>query len=359
MPTIGERAAVHTSRRRLTLTLATALLATAGGTGAGGRFAVASSEPTEPVTDSSSGDSPFPVTIEHVFGETVIPAAPERVVVAGLNEADYLYSLGIAPVGVHEWFGGYPYATGPWADPVREELGAEPDVLEGFDVNVEWVASLDPDLIVVAYHDIDRPTYDRLSEIAPVVAAPTGPGVDVFSAPWDVEYRLIADAVGRRDRAEEVIAEVDRTIERIRAEHPLLAGATFDTGYLNEDGGIETYSSGDLANQLLSELGMHVPEEFDAMADGIYISISAERVDLLDQLDTFIWLDETGENAAAAAAMPTFAATRLHREGREIALPLDVVMAIAFNTPLSIPYYLEQLAPMLDAALDGDPATTA
>jgi iron complex transport system substrate-binding protein len=307
--------------------------------------------------EESTGDAAFPVTITHLFGESVVPASPERVVVAGLNEADYLYSLGIAPVGVHEWFGGYPYATGPWAEQVRQELGAEPDVLEGFDVNVEWVKSLDPDLIVVAYHDIDQTMYDQLSAIAPVVAAPTGPGVEVFAAPWDVEYRLIADAVGRRDRAEEVIAEIDQSIELIKAEYPLLAGATFDTGYLGEGGSIETYSSGDLANQLLAELGMHVPEEFDAIAEGVYISISAERVDMLDQLDTFIWLDETGEHPARAAAMPTFAATRLHSEGREIALPFDVVMAIAFNTPLSIPYYLEQLAPMLDAALDGDPAT--
>ena len=55
--------------------------------------------------------------------------------------------------------------------------------------------------------------------------------------------------------------------------------------------------------------------------------------------------------------MPTFAATRLHREGREVVPSRDVVMAIAFNTPLSIPYYLDELAPLLDAALDGDPAT--
>jgi iron complex transport system substrate-binding protein len=316
----------------------------------------AATDPSALPTDADA--TAFPVTIEHIFGETVVPAPPQRVVVAGLNEADYLYSLGIAPVGVHEWFGGYPYATGPWADSVREQLGAEPEVLEGFDVNVEWVASLDPDLIVVAYHDIDQTMYDQLSAVAPVVAAPTGPGVDVFAAPWDVQFRLIADAVGRRDRAEEVIAEVDQAIERIRAEHPLLEGAAFDTGYLNEDGSITTYSSGDLANQLLSELGMHVPEELDAIADGIYITISPENVEMLDQLDTFIWLDDTGQAATRAAAMPTFAATRLHREGREIAPDLDIVAAIAFNTPLSIPFYLERLAPLLDAALDGDPATS-
>jgi hypothetical protein len=54
---------------------------------------------------------------------------------------------------------------------------------------------------------------------------------------------------------------------------------------------------------------MRVPEELDAIADGISISISAERFDLFDELDTFISLDDTGEMPGQAAAMPTFAAT--------------------------------------------------
>ena len=47
----------------------------------------------------------------------------------------------------------------------------------------------------------------------------------------------------------------------------------------------------------------------------------------------------------------------LHTEGREVLPSRDAVLAIAFNTPLSIPDYLAELAPLLDAALDGDPAT--
>lgn len=344
--------------RRLRFVAATLIaFAVVAGCGSDDQAAVVTTAPaaSTPATNPQTmPTSAFPVTIQHLFGTTVVPSEPQRVVVAGLNEADYLYSLGIAPVGVHEWFGGYPYATGPWADSVRQQLGAEPEVLDGFDVNVEWVASLKPDLIVVVYHDIDQATYDQLSAIAPVVAAPTGPGVDVFAAPWRVELRLIADAVGRRDRAEAVIAEVDAKIDEIKASYPRLAGATFETGVLAEDGGITAYSSGDLANQLLSELGMSVPADFDALADDVYVNISAERFDLLDQLDTFIWLDDTGQMPALAAAMPTFANTRLHRE---VAPDLDVVTAVAFNTPLSIPYYLDALVPLLDAALDGDPAT--
>src|SRR5262245_49722743 len=83
----------------------------------------------------------FPVSIEHEFGTTTIAAKPERVVSVGMHEQDFLYALGVAPVGVHEWWGDYPYATWPWAEAARVAAGAEPQVLKGFEINVEWVAA--------------------------------------------------------------------------------------------------------------------------------------------------------------------------------------------------------------------------
>ena len=54
------------------------------------------------------------ITLRHVFGETTVnPETVERIVSVGYHEQDFLYALGLAPVGVHEWFGDYPYATGP------------------------------------------------------------------------------------------------------------------------------------------------------------------------------------------------------------------------------------------------------
>jgi len=53
----------------------------------------------------------FPVTVEHAFGSTIIPAEPKRVVSVGYVEQDFLYALGIAPVGVRNWWGDHPYAT--------------------------------------------------------------------------------------------------------------------------------------------------------------------------------------------------------------------------------------------------------
>lgn len=324
------------------------LLVTAGC--GGGGDAADEGEPT-----GGSQSSAFPFTVEHAFGETEIPAEPKRVVVAGLNEADFLYSLGVAPVGVHEWWGGYPYATGPWADDARKEVGAEPEVQQEWDINVEWVAAQKPDLIIATYHDLDEAMYKKLSSIAPVVAQHAD--YEVWTTPWREQLRQIGEAVGRSDRAEEVIADVDATIQGLIDEHPEFKGATFDTGYLDEGGAFGTYTDGDILNQLLSELGMVVPSEYDEYADGVYVTISPERVDLLDLLDVFIFLDDTGTMEGEAAKVKTFASTRLYKEGRIVAPESDLVLAMAFNTPLSIPYYLTELAPMLEAALDGDPAT--
>src|SRR3546814_534534 len=66
--------------------------------------------------DSASASDPdaggaFPVTIEHIYGTTVIPEAPERVVTAGFNDADYALAFGIVPVGVRDFIGTFDGGT--------------------------------------------------------------------------------------------------------------------------------------------------------------------------------------------------------------------------------------------------------
>ena len=41
----------------------------------------------------------FPVTIKHALGETVIPAAPQRIVTLGWSSTDAAIALGTVPVG--------------------------------------------------------------------------------------------------------------------------------------------------------------------------------------------------------------------------------------------------------------------
>lgn len=121
--------------RRLLLTgsLAAAVVA--------GLSACNSSTPTAGVDEAvGSTTADFPVTVTHKYGDTVIPAEPQRVVVVGFTEQDILLALGVTPVATTEWYGDQPYAVWPWATPklgdakpearltsaVRSDRGAAP-----------------------------------------------------------------------------------------------------------------------------------------------------------------------------------------------------------------------------------------
>ena len=88
-----------------------------------------------------------PVTIQHRFGQTTIPAPPRRVVSAGFTEQDDLLAVGVVPIAVTTWWGDEPFEVWPWAQP---KLGsAQPEVLSIYDGGFQFdrIAALQPDLI--------------------------------------------------------------------------------------------------------------------------------------------------------------------------------------------------------------------
>lgn len=132
---------------------------------------------------------PFPVTIDHKFGVTVIPREPSRVVTIGYTKQDPVLALGVTPLAVREWFGDQPHAVWPWA---REALGdAQPQVLRMpfGELDYEAIAVLQPDLIIATHSGIQEAEYQRLARIAPTVAQP-GSYPD-FGVPWQEQARLL------------------------------------------------------------------------------------------------------------------------------------------------------------------------
>ena len=302
----------------------------------------------------------FPVTIEHSFGMSSIEAQPRRVVSVGYVEQDFLYALGIAPVGVRNWWGSYAYATWPWAEAVRQAVGATPAVLSGDDLNLEWVLAQDPDLIVAVYQDIDQPTYDALSRIAPVVALPRG--YPTWGAPWQEELRIIDLATsGNTAKSDRIVAELEAKFARVRADYPQFAGRTATNIYFDE-GSFHGYGPEDTATRFVLDLGFSFPAALGpGDADYNRIDITAENMRLLD-LDAVIWPIDAGDEATQQTieAMPLYQNLRLAREGRSVWLDDGKGTfsgALSFQSPLSISYLLDVLPPALAAAVDGDPAT--
>ncbi|MEU1985612.1 ABC transporter substrate-binding protein [Nocardia sp. NPDC019395] len=166
-----------------------------------------SAEPT-----AESGTRP----IQTQKGTVEVPANPQRVVVLNGALGGYLYDLGV-PVaaadtrvlGVTDRSGKFPPT---WSEDATKQ-GTQV-VPIGQSVNVEFVASMQPDLIIgggqgfPAKQSVDA--YDQLSAIAPTVLIPG----DVTG--WQDQLKLLADVVGKGDKAGELITAYEDRLQQVK-----------------------------------------------------------------------------------------------------------------------------------------------
>ncbi len=298
-------------------------------------------------------------TIEHKYGSTEISGAPERIVTVGLTDHDAVLALGLKPVGVTDWYGDYPNATWPWA---RDEFGDEPPEVVGgaaAEPNFEAVAALEPDLILGLYSGLTEDQFDALSEIAPTIAQP-GEHVD-YGVPWQKQTRTTGRALGREERAEELITGIEARFAEARERNPEFEGATTVTVGFNAPGAYFVYGPEDPKSRILESLGFVFPENIAEVVGAEFgAEISAERFDLLD-VDALIWsTSTTPELIPELEESEIYQNLEVAREGRDVFLEEDDEIldgALSFSTVLSIPIVLDGLVPMLAAALDGDPET--
>ena len=304
----------------------------------------------------SAAEAAFPVTIEHKFGSTTITTAPTRVLSLGYSDQDPILALGVVPIAVRYWYGDETDAVFPWA---RDELGddASPEVLNMPELNFERIASLRPDVIVGTYSGITAEDYDKLSAIAPTVAQ-SGDYID-YGMPWQEVTLTIGRALGREERAEELVAEVEDLFAAASDRHPEFAGLTLAPVTGESEGQYGFFASGDPRARLFSSLGFRLPEEFDEIAgDQFYGNISAEQLELFDRdVVVFQQIQFLENGRANLDADPFVQQLDAVREGRALYLDQELDDALAFNSVLSLPFALEGLVPQLAAATDGDPAT--
>ena len=316
---------------------------------------------TTPAAAASDGSGPdasaFPVTLPNKFGSTTVTAAPKRIVTVGLTDQDAVLALGQVPVATTEWLGGYKGAIGPWA---ADELGGAPvpTVLKdpGTGPQVEKIAALHPDLILALYAGLTEDQYRTLSKIAPVVAAPKG--YADYGIPWQRQTELIGQALGRADRAKQLVAGVTADFTAAAAAHPRFATSTavMATPYQ----GFFVYGSQDARTRMLTSLGFKLPADLDkAIGNQFGADLSEERTDLLDT-GAIVWLvGNPAKDEATLHADKLYGGLDVVKQGREVFVEdsSDFGNAVSFVSVLSLPYTLDRLVPQLAAAVDGDPAT--
>ena len=293
----------------------------------------------------------FPLTIEHKFGETVIPSQPERVATVDYAGADNVLALGFQPMTARAWFGPYPNALWPWAQALSTK---DPVVLEG-DLDYEAIAATEPDVILALRSGITQDDYEKLSRIAPVVAVPAGRGD--YDLDWIEQARLAGLALGKSAEADDQIAAIEAKIAETAAAHPEWQGKTFAMmTYWN--GSVGLYSATDSTVAFIASLGLvSHPKVVDLSVPGeYYITISEEILPELDADVVFWYAASDSPDITGLAGRKTMRAVS---EGREVFLSLDSLTngAMSHGSLLSQPAAIDKLIPRIDAALDGDPAT--
>lgn len=318
------------------------------------------------VAEDDTGAAPapaadaFPVTIEHVYGTTTIEEQPERVASVAWANHEVALALGIVPVGMSKVTWGDDDGNGilPWVEDKLDELGGETPALfdETEGVDFEAVADTQPDVILAAYSGLTQEEYDTLSKIAPVVAYP-----DVA---WGTSVQdmilLNSQALGLAEEGEELISDLDATVDEALAAHPGLAEkkilfSWIDPSDLSQVG---FYTSHDTRPGFLAELGFPMPqavEEASADSEEFYTSVSAEKADVFDDVDIFVsYGDTSGKFVKQLQDDPLLGQIPAIEAGAIAILEDNTPLAASANpSPLSIPWGIDDYFAVLAAAADG------
>lgn len=299
----------------------------------------------------------FPLTIQHAYGDTVIPAKPQRIVTWGWASQDAVLALGEVPVGIpHFAYGGDENGALGWDKDAVAALGAEfPTILPaGREVPVEAIAALQPDLILAVYSGLSAEEYKILSGIAPVVAYPT----EAWSTSWQDVITITGMAMGKADEATALVAELEQFIIDETAKYPQLAGASF-AAISEYNGQIDVYADNDSRVTFLTDAGLvSAPSVAElAQREGLNYSVFSLSYETFDDLeaDLFVAYFETLESKAAFFDNPIIA---LHKQVESGAVAsvvgAELINSISPPSALSLKWgYAQYIKLIADAATAG------
>lgn len=327
--------------RRLFLASTAVGAATLGLTACAGR-------PTTTQTPPTTNSAGFPRTLVGREGTATIPGVPQRVVAVGLQrDTDTALALGVTPIAMAE--NTYiPNRIPPWVeseltDPRPEFLSIE----NGFPF--EKIAGLRPDLILATDSQILTDNYNRLAQIAPTVSYIDGVSTDT----WQQRTTLLGSALGRDEQAQKIVSDLEARIEQAAQSNPAFADKTFS---FNVVGGQEVYTvlKGDGAVTFLEQLGLKIsPEAAKQLNAGLpepRALVSLENLGVLEA-DVMIITYLTDNDRTFLESNQVFQQLDAVKNGNYLPLDYLVSFALAYLSPLNIPYALDRAVPAVTNVL--------
>ncbi|MBT2500217.1 iron-siderophore ABC transporter substrate-binding protein [Agromyces sp. ISL-38] len=304
-------------------------------------------------TGGAASDGAFPVTIEHVFGETEITAEPERVATWGWGSTEAALAVGVVPVAIAEQtYAANDEGVLPWVADKLEELGEETPVVltdDGEAPPYEELIEAAPDLILAPFSGITEEQYELLSEIAPTVAYEG----EAWTTPWEDVVTTVGAALGRDAEAAAVLHELDAQVAAQAEAHPELEGKTVAAVW-DVAGTFYVYRVADARAEFLTRFGLVNAPAVDELANGdssFYYTLSYEELDKLESDVIVSYHDTQAEADAFLASAPIQAIPAVARGQVAQVIGSELVAAVSPPTALSLTYGLDELVASLSAAV--------
>jgi iron complex transport system substrate-binding protein len=225
--------------------------------------------------------------VTHAMGVTDVPDSPKRVVILTNEGTEALLAMGIKPVGaVRSWLGN------PWYDHIAKQMDGVTVVGDESAVNLELIASLEPDLILGTKFRQEK-IYSQLSAIASTVLT------ERIRSDWKGNMKLYATAVGKLAEADAAFKAYD---DRVTAISKALGDKKAEKISLVRfmPGRTRILLKDTFAGNVLNQIGFARPKNQDRMefAD----EVTKERTSEFEGDRLFYLVYDTGDGKAAAAA---------------------------------------------------------
>ncbi|WP_041298378.1 ABC transporter substrate-binding protein [Ilumatobacter coccineus] len=282
---------------------------------------------TTPDTAPTAPAEPaYPRTVDNALGSTEIAEQPERVVaVSGVADIDALLSLGVVPHAAAAFFpvnaaGDMSFA--PWN---QEYWGEVQSFLNRPQVNLEELATFDPDMIVGQIGSVE--SNDTMAAIAPVVAYD-------YPADWREPVRIFGEALDREAEAEAAIADVEARIAEI-AERVPDGGLTLALITNGRDGNFTVYTPEHGAGiaRALDEIGISYVD--------VPTDLSKERMGDLAPADWIVVYDFSVFDVNELLDDPLFQQLPAVQAGNVVSYDPIQTFATLYETSRSLPYVLD------------------
>lgn len=315
-------------------------------------------DPSNAAAETGPG---FPVTVDHLFGSTVIKAKPERIVAIGGGDMETAIALGVVPIAGADWFGFTE--TRSW---VKDALGDRqaPKLVQSYEPKYEEIAALKPDLILYVNTVNDKKQYETFSGIAPTIAALAGTK-NVYGVTWQQQVQTIAKATGTTAEGEKVIKQTETLLADTAKANPEFAGKTITAGVFSSDA-FSAWLPSDPRMRLLTSLGFKTNQQIDALDNGdFYVKLSPEQLEKMN--GDLILLAAENQNgkidpgvtgSAVFQNLATVKAGHVAYFGGALVINSNsdrgaFSSAFSIGGPLGIKYVLTKIVPLLKTALQG------